>query len=175
MVTGRRREDYWRTRGTRSGGGARHKSAPTPYAAPQIAGSGTRVPHGSSPRRRSGGSNRTRSISVPDSNFGASLPLDSLADLRTGRRLRPGPRPANPTGADPPVPPPEYSRRVHRGRLDHLACFTIYAVCVEGRARESRYARRPPENKAHFFRLRRPSFRNGRRPRGPALPNPSGP
>ena len=89
---------------------------------------GTRAPPENSRKRKSGGSSRTRSISVHESNFGASLPLESLVDLRTGRRLRFGERPGEPHGCRPARAAARVLRRVHRGRLDHLACFTPFTL-----------------------------------------------
>ena len=45
---------------------------------------------------------------MPDSNFGASLPLDSLVTYAQVDGFVLVRDLANPTGADPPVPPPEY-------------------------------------------------------------------
>ena len=96
MVTGRRREDYWRTRGTRSGGGARHESASSRAIAAtheirksQAEYKAAQERHARAARELAEAEKRR---TIPDEVDGFVL----VRDL------------ANPTGADPPVPPPEY-------------------------------------------------------------------
>ena len=103
---------------------------------------------------------------VHESNFGWRVrSIDSLVDLRTGRRRRPRPRPGQSTLLDPPVPPPQPPCVSIAADRSPCLFYPLYGVVTSAPPT-------PPQKKLTSSACRPSSGTPRRRPTAPGLPKP---